>query len=49
MRRRYILLLLAGAAVMVGSLNGWQREFREYPAIEYNSFPLPDDYKHPAE
>jgi len=49
MSRRNILFLLAGCAVLVGSLGAWQREFREYPAIEYNNFPLPDGYQRPAE
>ncbi len=48
-----MLLVLTGGAIFIGSLCGslyaWQREFREYPAIEYNSFALPDDYKQPAE
>jgi hypothetical protein len=34
---------LAGIAV------AWQQPFREYPAYEYNSWPLPDDYNVPAE
>ena len=49
MGRRNILYLLAGGAVLVGSLSAWQREFREYPGYEYSDFPLPDDYKVPAE
>jgi hypothetical protein len=49
MSRRYILFLLAGGVVFVGSLYAWQREFREYPAIEYNNFPLPADYQQPSE
>jgi hypothetical protein len=27
----------------------WQRRFREYPGIEYNDFPLPQDYKEKTE
>jgi len=49
MRRRSLLFLLASGPVFVGSLFAWQREFREYPAIEYNTFALPDDFKQPAE
>jgi hypothetical protein len=33
----------AAAGVLVGSLFAFQRPFREYPAIEYNTFPLPAD------
>jgi Domain of unknown function (DUF4159) len=37
--------LLAGATV----LWSFQKPFREYPAMEYSNFPLPDDYQQPAE
>jgi hypothetical protein len=33
--------LLAGGSLLIGSLFAFQREFREYPAIEYNDFPVP--------
>jgi hypothetical protein len=41
-------------AVIVLGLAAWgvlhaQKAFREYPAIEYNDFPLPPDWKTPAE
>jgi hypothetical protein len=49
MRRRNVLILLPVVAAFVSSVYGWQREFREFPAIEYNNFPLPDDYRQPAE
>ena len=49
MRHRYIPFLLAGCAMFVGSLCAWQREFREYPAIEYNNFPLPENARRPSE
>jgi hypothetical protein len=35
--------------VFLGSLGAFQRTFREYPGIEYNDFPVPPDYQHPAE
>ena len=41
--------LLVGGAAFVGSLCGFQKEFREYPAVEYNSFPLPSDAGQPSE
>ena len=40
---------LFGATILLSSLGAFQREFREYPAIEYNNFPLPTDYQQPAE
>jgi hypothetical protein len=35
--------------VFLGSMGAFQRTFREYPGIEYNDFPVPPDYQHPAE
>ena len=49
MSRRLVLFLVTVGAVFVGSLCAWQREFREYPAIEYNNFPLPESARRPAE
>ncbi len=49
MGRRNILCLLAGSAILAGSVYAWQREFREYPGYEYSDFALPDDYKVPGE
>ena len=49
MHIRKLLLISAGIATVAGSSWAFQRPFREYPAIEYNNFPLPDDYKKPAE
>jgi len=46
---RKLFLAPVAIAIIVGSLWAFQRPFREYPAIEYNDFPLPDDYKQPAE
>jgi len=49
MRKRNFLLLSGGIAALVSSLWAFQRPFREYPAIEYNDFPLPADYTSNAE
>jgi hypothetical protein len=49
MGRRNILCVLAGGAILAGSLYAWQREFREYPGYEYSDFALPGDYKEPGE
>ncbi|HXP86405.1 MAG TPA: DUF4159 domain-containing protein [Bryobacteraceae bacterium] len=49
MRIRTALGWIAGAAVVAGSLFAFQRPFREYPAIEYNDFPLPSDANEKAE
>jgi hypothetical protein len=43
MRTRIIVGLAAGIAALVSSVYAFQRPFREYPAIEYNDFPLPPD------
>ena len=42
-------LLAGGMFVFLGSMAAFQRTFREYPGIEYNDFPVPPDYQHPAE
>ncbi len=42
-------LLAGGMLVFLGSMAAFQRTFREYPGIEYNDFPVPPDYQHPAE
>ena len=41
--------LVAGGAACLGSLGAFQMPFREYPAIEYNDFPLPPDYQERTE
>jgi hypothetical protein len=41
--------MICGAAVLLSSLGAFQREFREYPAVEYNSFPLPLDFQKQTE
>ena len=37
------------ALIFLGALYGFQKPWREYPAVEYNNFPLPKDYQIPAE
>ena len=37
------------ALAFLGALHGFQKPWREYPAVEYNNFPLPPDYNQPAE
>ncbi|MEO7146081.1 MAG: DUF4159 domain-containing protein [Bryobacteraceae bacterium] len=47
---RLRIFLIAGflAVAFLSALHA-QREFREYPAVEYNNFPLPPDYRQKAE
>ncbi len=49
MSLRAILNIIVGATVCLGALYGFQKPWREYPAVEYNNFPLPPDYNVPAE
>jgi hypothetical protein len=46
-RAAFLLMLLIGAGAW-GLLRA-QRPFKEYPGNEYNDFPLPDDWKQPAD
>ena len=46
---RGILRVIGGAVLCVAALYGFQKPWREYPAVEYNNFPLPPDYNVPAE
>ncbi len=46
--RGYSRLMLAGL-VSLSALFAFQMPFREYPGMEYNDFPLPPDYRAPAE
>jgi hypothetical protein len=48
MRRGRFLALAAGSVVLVCTLFA-QKPFREYPAWEYNNFPIPPDYQVPGE
>src|SRR2546426_2159384 len=43
-RSRKLLLIGAGVCLAAGTLAAFQMPFREYPAVEYNDFPLPPDY-----
>jgi hypothetical protein len=43
------LALAGGTIALAGSLCAFQLAFREYPAIEYNNFPLPSDYQDKTE
>ena len=47
--RNFAILVAAAALVFVAGLGAWQRPFREYPGIEYNTFPLPPDYREKTE
>jgi len=49
MRVRTSAGLIGGAILLAVSLHAFQRPFREYPAIEYNDFPLPADYQDKTE
>jgi hypothetical protein len=46
---RKVAYLAAGVAGILVSAHAFQQEFREYPGMEYNDFPLPADAHHPAE
>src|SRR5579884_2285822 len=46
---RRAFALGGGALALAGSLCAFQLAFREYPAIEYNNFPLPADYQEKTE
>ena len=47
--RNFAILVAAAALVFAAGLGAWQRPFREYPGIEYNTFPLPPDYREKTE
>src|SRR5437016_10926659 len=40
---------VAVATAFLGSMLAFQQPFREYPAVEYNDFPLPQDYQEKTE
>jgi hypothetical protein len=40
---------IIGAIALVTSAYGFQRPFREYPGVEYNTFPLPQDFREKTE
>jgi hypothetical protein len=37
------------ALLFLGALHAFQKPWREYPAVEYNNFPLPPDHNVPSE
>ena len=49
MSLRGILSAIACALIFLGGVYGFQKPWREYPAVEYNNFPLPPDSQVPAE
>jgi len=49
MSLRGILSAVGCALMFLGVVYGFQKPWREYPATEYNNFPLPPDYQLPAE
>jgi hypothetical protein len=46
---RTILWRCGLGLVALTAVYAWQRPFREYPGIEYNDFPLPQDYREKTE
>ena len=49
MSLRGILRAVGCALMFLGVTYAFQKPWREYPATEYNNFPLPQDYQVPAE
>jgi Domain of unknown function (DUF4159) len=49
MSLRAILSAIGCALMFLGVTYAFQKPWREYPAVEYNNFPLPPDYQVPAE
>ena len=47
--KRTILWRCGLGLAALTAVYAWQRPFREYPGIEYNDFPLPQDYKEKTE
>ena len=48
MSLRGILSAVGCALIFLGVVYGFQKPWREYPAVEYNNFPLPKDYQVPG-
>jgi hypothetical protein len=46
---RKISLLFASALLLSGGVYAFQQQFRQYPGVEYEDFPLPPDYKEKSE
>ncbi|MEQ1947890.1 MAG: DUF4159 domain-containing protein [Bryobacteraceae bacterium] len=49
MRLRGFLTATGCTLLFLGGLEGFQKPWKEYPAVEYNNFPAPPDYNKPAE
>src|SRR3954453_6187626 len=49
MRLQTSILVASASLVGIGSAVALQRPFREYPGVEYESFPLPPDYQEKTE
>jgi len=49
MRLRGIFAGAGCALLFLGALHGFQKPWKEYPAVEYNNFPAPPDFNKPAE
>lgn len=49
MRTRYVILLFPGLCLVLCGLLLAQQPFREYPAMEYGNFPIPQDFNRKAE
>ena len=49
MRLRAYLIAVALAFFSLSGVSAFQKEFREYPAIEYNDFPRPPDWQQKSE
>lgn len=49
MNLRGILAALGCVLLFFGTLYAFEKPWRTYPAVEYNDFPTPPDYKVPAE
>ena len=49
MRLRIVFLLVVTGLLSLWGVLRAQRPFKEYPALEYIDFPLPSDWKQPAE
>src|SRR5579863_6283289 len=49
MRWRKISCLVTGLIAIFGAAHAFQRAFREYPGMEYNNFPVPQDHLEEAD
>jgi len=49
MHYRTFFIAALAAFFLIGAGHAYQKPFREYPAIEYYSFPLPPDYQEKSE